>query len=78
MVPPLAEMLLLRGIQQAVYDETRGLHEAADAGPDAASRIAELGAEQRELAQLARQLIDQPASPPPVVPSVIERADPAP
>ena len=76
-VPPLAEMLLLRGIQQAVYDETRGLHEAADAGPDAASRIAELGAEQRELAQLARQLIDQ-SSPPPVVPSVIERADPAP
>jgi len=65
LVPPLAELLLLRGMQQAVYDETRGLDEQTPA--DVAARAAELGAEQRGLADLARRLIEQlsPAAPVP-------------
>ena len=67
LVPPLAELVLLRGMQQAVYDETRGLHASADA--DASARVAELGVEQRGLAELARQLIEQMAPPSPAAPA---------
>lgn len=59
LVPPLSELLLLRSMQQAVYDETRHMHDApaADAGP----RAAELGAQQREIADLAHRLMQQAA-----------------
>lgn len=61
LVPPAAELKLLRGVQQAVYDETRALAEAGEAGSAAerAARLDDLAAEQRELSAVGRRLIEQ-------------------
>lgn len=60
LVPPAAELKLLRGMQQAVYDETRSLHDAARGRPDAAQseRLDGLAREQRELSETGRRLIE--------------------
>ncbi len=68
LVPPAAELKLLRGIQQAVYDETRDLAEGQRIPNPArrAQRLGELAAEQRELSDTGRRLIESltPPSPP--------------
>ncbi|MEE9404247.1 MAG: hypothetical protein V3V20_05095 [Algisphaera sp.] len=62
LVPSLAELRLLRSMQQAVYDATRTQNERAG-GPHL-TRLDRLGAEQRELADLSRQLIQKLKSDP--------------
>ena len=56
LVPPVAELKLLRGVQQAVYDETRRAAEGEAVTPD---RLRDLAEQQRELESLGRQLIEQ-------------------
>lgn len=61
LVPPAAELKLLRGVQQAVYDETRSLAEAVrgEATAPQASLMNDLADEQRELSTLGQRLIEQ-------------------
>ncbi|MEM7624966.1 MAG: hypothetical protein AAF333_05005 [Planctomycetota bacterium] len=67
LVPTSSELKLLRGVQQAVYDETRRLNDEARGRPTAgqASRLDDLAAEQRELSDIGRRLIESmtPAAP---------------
>ncbi|MEL7087597.1 MAG: hypothetical protein AAGL98_04025, partial [Planctomycetota bacterium] len=74
LVPPAAELKLLRGLQQAVYDETRALDESAPGTPGTpgtpgrltpgrAAQLDDLAAEQRELSDAGRRLIES-LSPP--------------
>lgn len=56
-VPPAAELRLLRGVQEAIYEATRGVHEGGAA--DAQARLRELAAEQREAAELGRRMVEQ-------------------
>ena len=67
-VPPVAELKLLRGAQEAVYDRTRRLEKhvtkAGDAPPPKA-RWERLGAEQRDLAELGQKLQERLERPPP-------------
>ncbi|MEM9883376.1 MAG: hypothetical protein AAF800_10700 [Planctomycetota bacterium] len=66
LIPPAAELRLLRGVQQAVYDQTRRLAEAGRVGGGNAARLDALGAEQRELSEMGTALIEQmnqPATP---------------
>ena len=60
LVPPAAELKLLRGVQQAVYEETRALDEAVRGQPTAAQaeRLDDLAAEQRELSVTGGRLIE--------------------
>jgi hypothetical protein len=67
MVPPIAELRLLRGVQQTIYDATRrydeaGLNTASDADRN---RLLELSTRQRELATLGELLIEQMEQPAP-------------
>lgn len=64
LVPPVAELKLLRQVQELVYLATRELHDASavDPGgptPAQAERTADLGKQQRELHDLGRQMIDK-------------------
>lgn len=69
LVPDAAELKLLRGVQRAVYDETRALAEQGGSGAgDAAERSARLealAAEQRELAGMGVRLLQQMQAPSP-------------
>lgn len=63
LVPPLAELKLLKLMQEMVYEQTRGLHERiskADAPTDAQKRrLKGLGDTQKQLADVADSLIQQ-------------------
>lgn len=61
LVPEAAELKLLRGVQQAVYDETRDLADSGDAhsGVERKARLDDLAAEQRELSAVGKRLIEQ-------------------
>ncbi len=67
LVPPLAELKLVRGLQVAIYEQTKALDKQAGQADQAnnedasSSRQAllELGARQRELAGLGQQLIEK-------------------
>lgn len=63
LVPPVAELKLLRGMQQAVYDQTRRLGEpdVSVAGPRWSARgwLLELATQQRELSALGERLIER-------------------
>ncbi|MEM6458981.1 MAG: hypothetical protein AAF710_06280 [Planctomycetota bacterium] len=78
LIPPAAELRLLRGVQQAVYDQTRRLAEAGGAGEIDTARLDALGAEQRELSELGTQLIEQMNQPaaPGVVPEGLPESGP--
>ncbi len=60
LIPPIAELMLLRGMQDQVYDQTRSLD--GRAGIDAGERrswLAELGEDQRALLRLGRQMAEE-------------------
>lgn len=61
LVPPIAQLKLLRSLQDAVYRSTRLLDErGADLdAADRSGRIEELGRAQRELTDLGRRLIEE-------------------
>ena len=64
LVPPVAELKLLRQVQELVYLTTRELHDASVAepgGPTPAQveRAADLATQQRELHDLGRQMIEK-------------------
>lgn len=61
LVPPIAQLKLLRSLQDAVYRSTRLLDErGGDLGAaDRSGRIDELGRAQRELTDLGRRLIEE-------------------
>jgi hypothetical protein len=60
LIPPIAELMLLRGMQDQVYDQTRSLdgRAAIDAG-ERRSWLAELGEDQRALLRLGRQMAEE-------------------
>src|SRR5690606_6770257 len=58
-VPPVAELKLLRGMQEASYDQTRSLNEAGGAAGDGEAAMIELSARQRELAGLGERLMER-------------------
>lgn len=61
LVPPIAQLKLLRALQDAVYRSTRSLDETGSGLDDAdrSMRIDELGRSQRELTDLAERLIQE-------------------
>ncbi len=61
LMPPLAELKLLRGVQEMVYQDTRHLDgQAGDTEPDHMIRtLIELSEQQRELAGLSERLMEQ-------------------
>ena len=58
LVPPIAELRLLRGLQAQVYEDTRAL----EGQPDAAT-LQELAAQQRELGDTGQRLIEKLQNP---------------
>lgn len=54
-VPPLAELKLLRGVQKHVYDRTRQMEDLDDA--DDGQELEQLSGQQRQLAQLGQKLL---------------------
>ena len=60
LIPPIVELMLLRGMQDQVYDQTRALDGRAgiEAG-ERRSRFAELGLDQRALLRLGRQMAEE-------------------
>lgn len=60
LIPPVAELRLLRGIQEEIYNHTRRL-DTRDDMDDAQRRLRlrEIGREQRELREIGQELLDQ-------------------
>jgi hypothetical protein len=76
-VPPLAELRLIRGLQEGVYNETKEA-EATTAGQTADTmkqRMLELSTQQRELSSLGKRLIEQMKQPPEAPIAAPEGAD---
>ncbi len=61
MVPPLAELKLIRGLQQVIYDQTKTVQETPPGQPDQPTKqkLMELSTRQRELSDLGQRLIEQ-------------------
>ncbi|GAB4195761.1 MAG: hypothetical protein Kow00105_09970 [Phycisphaeraceae bacterium] len=61
MVPPLAELKLIRGLQQVIYDQTKTVQAATAGQPDQPTKqkLMELSTRQRELSDLGQRLIEQ-------------------
>ncbi|MBB6429628.1 hypothetical protein [Algisphaera agarilytica] len=61
LIPPAAELKLLRGVQQSVYDETRALADTVRTQPtdEQAELLTDLSGQQRELSGLGQRLIQQ-------------------
>jgi hypothetical protein len=62
LIPPIAELRLLRGTQEAIYHQTRSADTAIQTASDAAPlhrRLTDLSAQQRELSDLGKQLIEK-------------------
>ncbi len=72
-IPPMAELKLLRGVQASLYEATRGLEPGG--GAKIRQRLLELSTQQRELSELGQALVEQmqqaqqPLPPPPEAPS---------
>ncbi|MCZ6612763.1 MAG: hypothetical protein O6941_09015, partial [Planctomycetota bacterium] len=65
LIPPLAELRLLRGMQEQVYNLTRAIDGRTDLEPTQRSRrLRDLGRSQRELQSLGRQVLDMLKGPP--------------
>jgi hypothetical protein len=60
LVPPAAELRLLRGLQQEIYDQTKALADAPPTG-NREQTVLELSTQQRELSSLGRDLIPEQA-----------------
>lgn len=58
LIPPVAELKLIRGLQESVYQQTRRLHGSADV-PDRRERLLDLSVQQRELSDLGTRLIEK-------------------
>ncbi|MHC4415204.1 MAG: hypothetical protein ACYS0G_07970, partial [Planctomycetota bacterium] len=64
-VPPIAELRLIRGMQEQIYDLTRNLNGRADLPPAERSRRHEdLGQDQRVLMDLGQQILRDLTEPP--------------
>ncbi len=64
-LPPTAELLRLRGLQEAIYEETRAVDEDPSLDPaERAAMVDELGRMQRDVLDLGRELLTQLAQPP--------------
>ncbi|HRQ75838.1 MAG TPA: hypothetical protein PK098_07965 [Phycisphaerales bacterium] len=60
LIPPVAELRLLRGLQEEVYNQTRSLDERRDLdAADRTERLRDLGAQQRDLLDLGRQMLER-------------------
>mgnify|MGYP005847248315 CR=1 FL=1 len=62
LVPPVAELKLIRGTQEAIYRQTRAADAQRQADPQASGldqRLMDLSAQQRELGDLGRRLMEQ-------------------
>ena len=59
LIPPIAELMLLRGMQEQVYEETRIVdwRTGVEAG-ERRERLAELGRDQRSLLRLGREMAE--------------------
>ena len=71
LIPPVAELKLLRGLQEQVYDQTRDLDTRADLDLDQrGDRLRELGQQQGDLRFLGQQILDRlrPPAPTPEAP----------
>ncbi len=71
LIPPVAELKLLRGLQEQVYDQTRDLDTRADLDSERRSeRLRQLGQQQGDLRSLGQQMLDRlrPPAPTPEAP----------
>ncbi|MHC4947510.1 MAG: hypothetical protein ACYTG1_04520 [Planctomycetota bacterium] len=60
LIPPVAELKLLRGLQEQVYDQTRDLDQRDDLDPGASrQRLRDLGQQQRELHDLGAEMLER-------------------
>jgi hypothetical protein len=65
-IPPVAELMLLRGMQEQVYNQTRDLDGRSDLGPDERQeRLEELGGDQQHLLELGREIAEALGEVPP-------------
>lgn len=77
LIPPVAELMLLRGMQEQVNEQTTDVDRRADLdAPQRHERLAELGDEQRELLRLGREMAEALRQGPP--PAEPEEAAPPP
>jgi hypothetical protein len=70
LIPPVAELKLLQGMQEHVYTQTRNIDGRSDLEPaQRRGRLRDLGQQQRDLLDIGRDLIEQMSgqAPPPVV-----------
>ena len=59
LIPPVAELKLLRGMQEQVYDQTQHIDSRIDLdSAQRRNRLSDLGTQQRELLDIAQQLAD--------------------
>jgi hypothetical protein len=59
LIPPIAELMLLRGMQEQVYNETRDLDGRGDMGPqERETRLEELGEDQHRLLELGEEMAE--------------------
>jgi hypothetical protein len=59
LLPPIAEMMLLRGMQEQVYNQTRDLDGRGDLQPDERqTRLEELGEDQQRLLELGEEMAE--------------------
>jgi hypothetical protein len=65
LLPPIAEMMLLRGMQEQVYNQTRDLDGRGDLQPDERrTRLEELGEDQQRLLELGEEMAEALGSAP--------------
>ena len=59
LIPPLAELMLLRGMQEQVYDQTREVAGRGNGEPgERRARLTELGEDQRALLDLGQRMAE--------------------
>lgn len=89
LIPPVAELKLLRSVQQSLYEVTRAMSDANQSSGDTSGgdsggggarmqqRLLELSTQQRELSELGNQMVEQmqQAQQPVVLPEIPEPAE---
>jgi hypothetical protein len=59
LIPPIAELMLLRGMQEQVYNQTRDIDARGDLQPDEReTRLEELGEDQQRLLELGEEMAE--------------------